>query len=68
MNKVEQVDKTRPETWPAIMTLRDVQTVSPFGRNKLLEMANTGEIPVRRIRGRWVINRDVFIAWLKGEY
>ena len=59
------IDPTNPETWPVIMTIRDIQAISPMGRIKLLEMAQTGELPARRVRGRWMITRDVFIEWLK---
>ena len=64
--KINLIEKSNSRTWPEIMTIPDLYKAGPFGRNKLLEMANSGELPCKKIRGRWIITRDCYLAWLKG--
>lgn len=59
------IDQTNPETWPYILHPVHIQQITDMGKNKTLELLNSGELPAKRVRGRWFINRDAFLTWLK---
>lgn len=67
MKRTKQIaiDIATPESWPYVMTLKHIQIVTGWSKSKTLAMANEGELPARKIRGRWVVNRDQLIEWLK---
>lgn len=59
------VDPATPSTWPHLLTLRDLQILTPWGHSKLQRMAADGELPAKKVRGGYVITKDSFLAWLK---
>lgn len=65
MNKIDRND---PTSWPYVLTANQVGQITGIGRNKRLDMLKKGEIPSgKMIRGRWFINRDALIEWLKNN-
>jgi len=59
------INKTNPEEWPFVLYVSHVMAITGMGKNKTLDLLQTGELPAKRVRGRWLINRDAFITWLK---
>lgn len=62
MNKINRND---PISWPYVLTANQVQEITGIGRNKMLDMLQKGEFPSKRVRGRWLINRDALLDWLR---
>ena len=62
--KEAEISRNEPSSWPFILTTKQVQQITGIGRNKLLDMLQTGELPCKRVRGRWFINRDALLNWL----
>lgn len=57
-------DTNNPHEWPYVLTLKDVSAITKISKSKLLSMAANEELPVKRVRGRWLINKDSFLGWL----
>lgn len=49
------------------MTVDQLLEAVPLGRSLIYEKLRTGEIPNRRIGKRYVILRDLLIAWLRND-
>lgn len=60
----EIIDKNIPENWPYVLQPNHVMVITHMGKNKVLELLQSGEIPAKRVRGRWLINRDALLNWL----
>ncbi|MEN6350732.1 MAG: helix-turn-helix domain-containing protein [Syntrophomonas sp.] len=64
MNIVD-FDPRNPNTWPYVLTFnKHLTPITGFSKPKLLDMAAHGEIPARKVRGRWVVPKDLFLEWL----
>ncbi len=62
MNNFNPKDES---TWPYVLTFNQhISPITGISKPKLLSMAANGEIPVKKIRGRWIISKDVFLNWL----
>lgn len=61
------IDRSKPESWPYILHPIQIQQIADMGKNKTLELLNSGELPAKRVRGRWLINRDSFLKWLNSD-
>jgi len=61
----ELIDRTNPEQWPFVLYVNHVMTITGMGKNKVLDLLQSGDLPAKRVRGRWLVNRDAFISWLK---
>lgn len=59
------IDKREPSSWPFVLTVAQIMAITGVGKNKILSLVQTGELPAKRVRGRWLINRESFMAWLK---
>lgn len=58
-------DPKNIDTWPYVLTFNQhIRPITNFSKPKLLSMAVSGEIPMKRVRGRWIISKDAFINWL----
>lgn len=57
--------KNNPDTWPILLNLKEVQTITGIGKNKALIMIASGELPMIKLRGRYVISRKGLVAWLQ---
>lgn len=58
------------DTWPLLLKREDVQKITGFSKGKVLKLIQDGNLPMVRLRGGYVINRDAMIKWLaqfKGE-
>lgn len=63
---MKTLDRTNPETWPFIMRLKEFMFVSGYGKNKALELVQSGELPAKKVRGTWLISKDALLRWLEG--
>ncbi len=63
--KTSTLDTTNPESWPYVLNAQQVMEITKMGKNKVFDLLQSGELPAKRVRGRWLINRDAFLAWLK---
>lgn len=61
----QQIDRTNPETWPYVMSLRDFMAATKTGKNKALELVQSGELPAKKVRGTWLITKDALLKWLE---
>lgn len=61
----QQIDRTNPETWPYALTLKEVMTIIRVGKNKALELVQSGELPARKARGTWMISKNSLLKWLE---
>lgn len=59
------LDQSNPESWPYVLRPVHVMAITGMGKNKMLELLNSGELPGKRVRGRWLINRDALLEWIK---
>jgi len=62
--KYRAFDFTNPEEWPYVMKLREVMTVIGCGKNKGLELVQSGELPAKKVRGEWLITKEALLKWL----
>ena len=62
-----RVISERREELPFTLCVQDIQEILPHGETKIYELLNTGEIPARKVEGKWVIPTDLFLAWLYGD-
>ncbi len=51
----------------ATYTVEEVAVILGLGRSSAYGMVRRGEIPAKRMGGRWLIPRQRFHAWLDGE-
>lgn len=65
MNQL-QINPADPQNWPYMMTLKDFMAVSGYGKNKALELVQSGELPAKKVRGTWLISKDALLRWLEG--
>ncbi|WP_276620614.1 helix-turn-helix domain-containing protein [Syntrophomonas wolfei] len=63
---METLDRANPDTWPFIMQLKEFMWVSGYGKNKALELVQSGELPAKKVRGTWLISKDALLRWLEG--
>lgn len=52
---------------PAIMTFNEARAVLKIGRNKMLELIHSGELPAFRIGNRWRVTRENLISYIEGQ-
>lgn len=58
-------DKNNPETWPVLLNLRQVQAIVGIGKGKALAMIKSGNLPMTKLRGSYVINHNDLFNWLQ---
>ena len=63
---LETIDNTRKEL-PFSLTVKDLKKLLPFSDTRIYQMLECGDIPGRKINGKWVIPRDSFLAWFYGN-
>jgi len=52
---------------PAIMTFSEARSVLKIGRNKMLWLIHSGELPAFRIGNRWRITRENLIEYIQEQ-
>ncbi|HNX29720.1 MAG TPA: helix-turn-helix domain-containing protein [Syntrophomonadaceae bacterium] len=62
--KMQKLDINIPDSWPFVLRPQDVMQITGIGKNKILDLLQSGEIPAKRVRGRWLISRDSLLNWL----
>jgi excisionase family DNA binding protein len=58
--------QTRNEL-PFYLTIDELIELLPYGKTKIYEFLNSGQIPSKKIEGKWIIPRDKFLAWFYGD-
>ncbi|MCG8514518.1 MAG: helix-turn-helix domain-containing protein [Halanaerobiales bacterium] len=53
---------------PFALGVKDLMRLIPFSQNQIYLMLDTKQIPGKKIGGKWVIQRDAFLAWYYGVY
>ena len=48
---------------PFALGADDLENLLPFHRTQIYLMLGRGEIPGKKIGGKWVCQRDAFLAW-----
>ena len=51
---------------PFSLQVNDLCELLPHSNTKIYLMLESGELPARKIGGKWVISRDQFLAWYYG--
>ncbi|MGM0410521.1 MAG: helix-turn-helix domain-containing protein [Bacillota bacterium] len=51
---------------PFSLEVKDLCELLPHSSTKIYLMLENGELPGRKIGGKWVISRDQFLAWYYG--
>lgn len=51
---------------PFSLNVKDLAKILPHSNTKIYLMLESGELPARKIGGKWVISRDYFLAWYYG--
>lgn len=49
---------------PFSLTVSDLQEMLPLSDTRIYELLITGEIPGKKIGGKWVITTSKFLAWV----
>lgn len=57
----------KPVTERAVYTVAEVAGLLGLALRNVYPMVQAGEIPARRMGGRWVIPKERFNAWLNGS-
>ena len=52
---------------PATYTVKEVATLLGLSLGGTYQAIRAGEIPAKRIRGRWIVPRHRFHAWLDAQ-
>ncbi|MBM7623743.1 helix-turn-helix domain-containing protein [Sporohalobacter salinus] len=60
------IENSRKEL-PFSLTPKDVEELLPVSSTKVYTLLERGEIPARKIDGKWAIQRDQFLAWFHGS-
>ena len=63
---LETIDNTRKEL-PFSLSVKDLIRLTPFAETRIYQMLECGDIPGRKINGKWMIPRDSFLAWFYGN-
>ncbi|TDX59011.1 helix-turn-helix domain-containing protein [Orenia marismortui] len=48
---------------PFSLRVNDLKELLPHGETKIYQMLETGEIPAKKLGGRWIVPRDSFLSW-----
>ncbi|MFW6009129.1 MAG: helix-turn-helix domain-containing protein [archaeon] len=51
---------------PFSLEVKDLCKLLPHSSTKIYLMLESGELPGRKLGGKWVISRDQFLAWYYG--
>jgi excisionase family DNA binding protein len=62
----EQIDYDF-EQIPFALGVSDLKEFLPLSDSKIYMMLDAGEIPVRKIGGKWTVLRSEFLAWFFGS-
>lgn len=54
-----------PDTWPLLLYFKHVMAITGIGKNKALSMIQSGELPMIKLRGQYVISRKGMLTWLE---
>ena len=62
-----QLIREQQQQLPFALQVDDLQKLLPHGQTKIYQMLERGEIPGKKVAGRWFSPRDLFLAWFYGE-
>jgi excisionase family DNA binding protein len=60
------IENSRQEL-PFSLNPKHLKELLPHGETKIYQMLERGEIPAKKIGGRWIIQRDQFLIWYHGK-
>ncbi|RCW49766.1 helix-turn-helix domain-containing protein [Halanaerobium sp. MA284_MarDTE_T2] len=55
------------EQIPFSLGVSDLKELLPLSDSKIYMMLESGEIPARKIGGKWTVSRPEFLAWFFGS-
>lgn len=61
------IENTRKEL-PFSLTPKDLKELLPVSSTKVYMLLERGEIPAKKIDGKWAIPRDQFLTWFHGSH
>lgn len=50
-----------------MLDVKDVMAIAGIGRNNAYGLMKSGQFKVRKIGNKYLVHKDVFENWLKGE-
>lgn len=53
---------------PFSLSTNDLNNLLPHGKTKIYEMLNKKIIPSKKVGGKWIIPRDLFLYWYYTSY
>lgn len=60
-----QIDRTAPDSWPFVLRVDHLMAITGMGKNKVLDLLQSAEIPGKRVGKNWLVNKADFIQWLR---
>lgn len=55
------------DQYPMILTFKDVQEILHIGRNLLLDLLHSGELPGFMVGNRWRIRKEDLIQYIEDQ-
>ncbi|MFW6015649.1 MAG: helix-turn-helix domain-containing protein [bacterium] len=52
---------------PFALRVKDLDEMLPISATQIYLMLSSGEIPAKKLGGKWIIPRDIFLTWLYGN-
>jgi predicted DNA-binding transcriptional regulator AlpA len=50
-----------------MLDVRDIMVVANIGRSNAYELMKSGQFEVKKIGNKFLVHKDIFENWLKGE-
>jgi predicted DNA-binding transcriptional regulator AlpA len=50
-----------------MLDVRDIMVVANIGRSNAYELMKSGQFEVKKIGNKFLVHKDIFESWLKGE-
>ena len=60
---IDSINELKEEL-PLVLTVKDLKSLLPIGRNSLYSILKINEIPNKKVKGKIIIPRDKFLVWL----
>lgn len=61
-----EIIKDEVDELPYALGVADLKKLLPHSDTKIYLMLESGEIPGRKIGGKWIVQRSTFLAWFYG--
>ena len=60
---IEEERKNLPYT----LGVKELLEILPHSKSKIYDMLKSGYLPAKKLGGKWLIQRSLFLAWLSAE-